>query len=447
MSFFKSLHGSIAASTAIIFSTLGLAAVGAVDYANAVSAKSIAQQSLDAAVLACAIDGGECDSESLRNILSLRGVDYNGDPDIDIAYANETGIATGTLDFEINSIILGGVGVLIGGDGNPFSDIGVRSAAIGLLDADGEGGKPNVNLDGHEITLVLDASRSMRQELSNLKRDGAEFVDRLYDFGDPKVSILPFGAVVRFPTGRGFEDFLDSSECPIGTNCPNTAAWDGCFRFETMDQIAAVKPAEPYSIGWYGDIIYNVKGRPRTCPPAGNEALFFSTDREVVKSKIAGLETSLGTGTERSLNWAYRAALSDTDSPYRNGVASDQKSKTIVLFSDGKPVGIGDEDPGNPRKKDPEKLASTLHTVCDAVNADPSINLYVIYYDTGLGNDGSDGAEIMERCAVDAGNFWLSYEGNLSSRFDQIKSLILKGALEEDLTVARLARLIPFPEG
>jgi len=59
----------------------------------------------------------------------LRNVDYNGDPDIDIAYANETGIATGTLDFEINSIILGGVGVLIGGDGNPFSDIGVRSAA------------------------------------------------------------------------------------------------------------------------------------------------------------------------------------------------------------------------------------------------------------------------------------------------------------------------------
>jgi len=115
MNFFKNLHGSIAASTGIIFSTLGFAAIGAVDYAKAVSAKSVAQQSLDAAVLACAIDGGECNSESLRNILNLRGVDYNGDPDIDIAYANETGIAAGTLDFEINSIILGGIGALIGG--------------------------------------------------------------------------------------------------------------------------------------------------------------------------------------------------------------------------------------------------------------------------------------------------------------------------------------------
>ena len=422
--FWKQERGSTTVMAGLLIPLIAFAAVGSVDHSNSVRIRADAQRALDSAVLHCATSPNVCETEFFFTDFT-ENTWVEGTPTVTIAPDPVTGEVLGTATINVKSILKNGAASILGGAQQPYTPMQVTAGAL-LSPSSKE------KLTVSEIVLVLDVSSSMSgSKVAGLKAQVPAFINRVFDAEPltenvpPKVSIIPYSGATRFPVGANFEQYLSSASCEPSGYCDDPNVWNGCFAMEAMATMANGAMASPNSIPWYGD-----GERSGTsyhfCPPPSSEAIFFEDSKQPLLDRVAGLSLGAGTGTYTALSWAYRSLEAPASAPFRNGVASDDLPRAVILFSDGEPYA---ELPGSYSNvsshwgsaipnSDNDALQSTQET-CDVINNDPNMELYTSYFSENSGGSTSAKA-VMQNCAPDMSNFWHAHLGNLSSTLEDI---------------------------
>ncbi|MEL6360705.1 MAG: TadE/TadG family type IV pilus assembly protein [Pseudomonadota bacterium] len=259
-----------------------------------------------------------------------------------------------------------------------------------------------------EIALVLDVSYSMLGDgkITELQTAARTFIESTFGSAatnpDIIVSIIPYTDTVRFPIS--YADWLDP-----GISAAEAAGFEGCFNHQTESDLDTLRPtgARP---GFFRGYLSDPASTHPSCPPAGSEALLFSSSKTDLITKINALQIGSGTGSDTALAWGWRALAPEWRGEFKENAvlprdhASD-RSKVLVFLTDGRPFRHdADGDGINGRdESDNEEALDNLEAVCDAIEAAGNIDLYTIGFDV---NDmDSDQKDIIEACTAGGGQY------------------------------------------
>ena len=410
--FISNCEGSVIPMVGITFLILTTAVAGAVDYTNAVTLKRATQSALDSAVLSCAKSNNPCNSDVFTENLGDRKDDFVTAPTVSLERDGDR--VDGEVKGEVKTIIFKMASKVIGGLDINFS---VKSSATNSSSStDAED-----NLAIEEIILVLDVSDSMKgKPLEALKVGTADFLNRIFDAGNPKVTLLPYAAGIPFPVNGGFDRYL-AGGAPKG--------WDGCMAPEGYEMLKSGEMAtdgslKPLNLG------SRKNGRGDTvpfCPPSASEAMFFSDDRAALLDRVASLEMGYGTATYSALNWAWRALEDEKDMPFRDGVESTAAKRAVILISDGMPkIMRGHDDKAAPGADVDERAQSMTLAACDVLKASPDTELYTALIEKRGSPNKHIAAKNIKACAPDISSFWLIQNGKIPEAMDEMAGRMMK---------------------
>ncbi|MEM6538123.1 MAG: pilus assembly protein TadG-related protein [Pseudomonadota bacterium] len=235
-----------------------------------------------------------------------------------------------------------------------------------------------------ELSMVMDISSSMSgSKLTNLKDAAADFIDNILtpeNINETSINLVPFGGTVNI--GPLFQSYavplaaatVDPTETQYnqGFSVPN-----GLYRFSNGDKCIEVRDSD------YGGQVLPANSRSQVphfwkwsnfnpwCPTSNSAILMNTNKPDDLKTHIAGMSLSDGTGMNIGMMWGIKSLSPAwkglfggdfTDRPLPYG---DDVMKVLVVMTDGEitnQVRPKDYQPGNTHSNRPA-----------SVNQDPAL--------------------------------------------------------------------------
>lgn len=204
--FLKDRRGNVAAIFALTLTPVTVLAGGAVDYNQAMNARTRLSQALDAAALAVGTTAGMSERDALEAANNFIAANY---PDREIGTVQNISIssndATGTVTVRGEARV-------------PTAVLGLIGLDYLTVDWESEVLRANQNL---ELVMVLDNTGSMRGSKISSLRDSAQLLTEILFEGandpeDVRVGLVPFAATVNVGTQYTRDWWLDpDAESPI----------------------------------------------------------------------------------------------------------------------------------------------------------------------------------------------------------------------------------------
>jgi len=271
-----------------------------------------------------------------------------------------------------------------------------------------------------EIILVIDASHSMKGDRqTSLKSALNRFIEDVgpYKRGESHIAftLLPYAENINF--GQGANAWLDPS---LGQF--DVSNFNGCFKFSEWDMPGSMEASaiDGEAFGW------------PFCPPAGSEAILFSTNAETLTSYIEDIGLGWGTDSERGLvwserllnnGWRNRAAPFASESPVS---ITDNTHKMVLLLTDGA-VSITDGNENG--KKDSAKLIrnsrgqslKAFEDQCDELAKIENLDVFTVAYSV----ENKKFEKILKRCVSGDGAYFDTSVENLDTVFQKVRERLM----------------------
>ncbi len=406
MRYFKAIfrlndRGNISIFFALSLFAIAMAVGVAFDFNAQISQKNEAQDRVDAAVLAAAIDLNLQAMQSnsrKQSISSTKWVSEHVTP----FFNGSSSIICGNLILTSQDVSLRCQGTIQ----SAFGGLTRRDRLSFTVDSTVKlAQKKNV-----EIALVLDISDSMQASgsLRTLELALQDFINQpIFDANTDKAAL----SIIPYANSVAFKPDMAKLVSPI-FGYSLTPTFNGCFMPDTGDITipitgAAIHTAAPPRV--------SNKGNP-FCPSQTMAAEFFVTDTRSLRLKLSNISSANGTASDEALAWGYRALL-----PSMQGIMSKSRTfprpynsdnkKIIIFFTDGKPV---HKQWVGKIKTDSAKSEQKLLDTCNFIKSSGNdIDLYTIGYGT-LARNGTDLAKLLGQCVNGQGYFVNANKANLS---------------------------------
>jgi len=415
-------QGSIALLTAIILPILILITGTAIDFARLQGAKSIAEQAAEAVALQ--VVSNQLFGSSARNSRT-EGREFFDTQELQIPHSNDASARIRTQNtsdgYRADVSVSGSIETTF-----------LQIAKITELDFEVKT-VAQVTANNFEISLVLDISQSMRNDLSTLIASTESFINILYENNLPSgieraISIIPYADSVNF--GTSASNYLD----------PNPAVgfpedFEGCFRPTSDRDITSTNPLDrPGDFSALRSIAIGRLGN-RTCPPEQSSVLMFSDDQRELLAKARDLKLGYGTGSDIALSWGWRSLTPswrgefNEDRTFPKNYNSTQK-KFLIFLTDGRPVRSDPHGDGRRRPKaggslrtDNQQALNNLEDICDAIESEDEVELFTIGFRLGTANP--DNQQVLRNCTARTGQYFDPDPAELDTTFREIARQII----------------------
>jgi hypothetical protein len=266
------------------------------------------------------------------------------------------------------------------------------------------------NVQDIELGMALDVTGSMRgQKLADLQDAATELIDSLIpdtgSISDVKIGIAPYSAYVN----------VGPAYAQIATDVDNTRV---CV-FERNSSLR-YDDAMPQRNHYFGGRAFV----PRSCPTAEVEPL--TSDKDVLKAKVASFQADGGTAGHLGLAWAWYSISPDwsaiwpaSSSPRAYGTRN--LIKAVILMTDGE---------FNTQYSGPSSTRQAL-TMCDEMK-----DKGVVIYSVAFQAPGFAQATLRSCASADATSGSLNYYD--ASNGDQLREAFKDIAIR--LTALRIAQ-------
>ena len=424
--FCKDKSGNIALTFSLMLLPVMLSVGATIDYNRGIRAKTLIQQSADAAVLTALNELEKGESRSDARKAGRRAFSFNlpdepkykkFTPKFNITTTAFHDTVTVTVKDEIPNAFLSVAGI----DTFP---INVEATSF-------------IATPRQEISMVLDVSQSMLQNsrLTNMIAAAKDFVTTLAPFesgaGYRIINVVPFANRVNL--GSSYSHWADPSITAV--------PFDGCFELDNdhrtlMDNIPSNPPGKilPFRNTFKSNVNRPFPDSPR-CPGVNSEVSLFQSDIPSLISKIDNLSVGFGTGTDEALQWGWRT-LSPQWRPHFNGAKffprdyDDRNQKILVLLTDGQifrqevnapyPTIINNQSVSS-------NATNAFNRICEDMDNNTDIRVFTIGFDLGATNPFLRTS--LQNCASNGGSYFDASTTNIGETFqaiaDQIQSLRL----------------------